>query len=853
MIVYLSFIFFLSGAAALLFETIWFRQAGLMFGNSVWASSLVMASFMGGLAFGNALTARYGGRIRLLLPTYALIEAAIGIAGFGLVLLFPVLTPVMAPLFRGFLSQPEVLNLVRLGLAFLLMVTPATAMGATLPVLVRAMSDGGQDFGRAFGRLYGWNTLGAAAGAVAGEWFLIERLGIRGTGLTAAALYCIAALAAVALWRRGGLGAGREDDAGDGAQNGRPGGRRLLAAAFVCGATFLALEVVWFRFLLLFVFGSSLTFATMLSVVLLGIAAGALVASAWLKRQPDAHRFLPLIALATGLATSQAYVAFSQFLPRQGRVFLPDQASVLVAALRLMFPTALLSAVLFTFLGQALKERRAGAARTAGLLTLANTMGAMAGALVGGFVLLPQLGTEQSLFALSAAYGIVALLALSARRGGNEITRPEASALVLGAAVFVALLALFPFGLMRNHFLRIVAARWSGDGSRLVAVREGLTETILYLRKDLWEEPAYYRLQMNAISMSGTTYTGRRYMGLFAYLPLAVRPESKRALLISYGVGTTARALTDNASLESIDVVDISRDVLEMSRIVYPPPERHPLDDPRVRVHVEDGRFFLLTSDRSYDVITAEPPPPKYAGIVNLYSREYFRLLHDRLADGGVASYWLPTHHMAPSEAKAIIRGFCDAFDDCSLWTGFGPHWILLGTRHARGPIGEEDFTRQWRDPLVGPTLRAVGLEVPEQLGTLFIADAPALRELTQGIPPLDDDHPQRLSLRDGPEAGPVYWPFAEIRARQARFAQSELIRRLWPPSLRERSLAFFDQSEPLERFCWANFGVLRAGLPEVLATLRSSQLRVPVLWILGGDERMLGIARRAASRTATT
>src|SRR2546428_5866063 len=106
----------------------------------------------------------------------------------------------------------------------------------------------------------------------------------------------------------------------------------------------------------------------------------------------------------------------------------------------------------------------------------------------------------------------------------------------------------------------------------------------------------------NGLTMSGTHYRGLRYMKLFVYWPVALHPDPKRALLISYGVGSTAKALTDTAGLESIDVVDISRDILETSRLVFPPSQTHPLDDSRVHVHVEDGRFFLLTSDRRYDL-----------------------------------------------------------------------------------------------------------------------------------------------------------------------------------------------------------------------------------------------------------
>ena len=185
-------------------------------------------------------------------------------------------------------------------------------------------------------------------------------------------------------------------------------------------------------------------------------------------------------------------------------------------------------------------------------------------------------------------------------------------------------------------------------------------------------------------------------MSLFVHWPLALKPDVSSALLISYGIGITAKTLTNFPELESIEVVDISRDILELSRDVAMFREGHPLDDPRVRVHVEDGRFFLQTVDRSVDLITGEPPPPKSAGIVNLYSREYFHLLRARLAPGGLATYWLPIYQMQPDEGRAIVRAFCDAFPDCTLWTGRGFEWMLAGSRDYSGPASAEGLARLW-------------------------------------------------------------------------------------------------------------------------------------------------------------
>jgi len=274
-------------------------------------------------------------------------------------------------------------------------------------------------------------------------------------------------------------------------------------------------------------------------------------------------------------------------------------------------------------------------------------------------------------------------------------------------------------------------------------------------------KPVYSRLVTNGFSMSGTHLTGKRYMRLFAYWPMLLHQAPlRRALVVCYGVGVTAAAVTSQKSVESIDVVEISPDVVAMSDIIYPPDER-PLRDRRVRLHIEDGRYFLQTTDLRFDLITGEPPPPLTPGTVNLYTREYFQLLYDRLAEGGIATYWLPVAGRGEYDVKAIIRAFCDVFDDCSLWNGTPFDWMLVGTRQAPGPAPQANFSAAWNDPVVWPRLREIGFEVPQQIGATFLGDARYLRGLTAETLPLTDNHPQRLrprparlSLADAPGVG---------------------------------------------------------------------------------------------------
>ena len=592
----------------------------------------------------------------------------------------------------------------RAAVAFGLMLLPATAMGATLPLLTRALAPHSPRFGIALGRLYGWNTLGGVAGAIASETLLVPRLGLTRTAFVAAALNLAAVVVALALDRSLGAAAAVPVAPAEAVPSAATASRsrlaRLLASAFLAGGILLALEVVWFRFLELFVFGTQLAFALMLATVLAGIALGGLVAAAWLRQRAEAARALVVLALLAGVATVTSYAGFEPaHAPWAG-----EAGRTLWLALVLMLPTSLVSGVLFTLLGAAIRDEVMGDAAAAGWLTLANTVGAALGAPLAGLVLLPVLGVERSLFALAAGYALLALAVLPWSRG---LPRP---ALFAAGGVALLVMLLFPFGLMQGRFLRSLVAAMAGDGAHVVAFREGPTETAILLQTDWGGAPVYQQLVTNAHSMTSSIFYGRRYMKLFAYWPLALRPQARRALLISYGLGNTAEALVRAPGLERIDVVDTSRTILALSPLAARGGAGDPLGDPRVRVHVEDGRFFMRAGGAGYDIITAEPPPPHAAGIASLYSLEYFRLTRSRLAPGGIATHWLPVNQLPLAGARAVVRAFCEAFEDCSLWTGAGYDWILAGTNGAAAP-SESDFARPWAEAGTGGDLREIGVE----------------------------------------------------------------------------------------------------------------------------------------------
>jgi spermidine synthase len=385
--------------------------------------------------------------------------------------------------------------------------------------------------------------------------------------------------------------------------------------------------------------------------------------------------------------------------------------------------------------------------------------------------------------------------------------------------------------------------------ARVVKKIEGTSDTYQLLRRDLFGEPYYYRLLTDAFSMSATNPRNQRYMRSFAYLPLAFRPESEDVLLICYGCGVTADALLHGPNVKRMDVVDISKEVFRLADFYTGINYSNPLRDPRTHAVVQDGRFFLQASPQQYDIISGEPPPPKVPGSVNLYTEEFFSLMKSRLKEGGIATFWLPIAQLRVQESKAILRAFHNAFSNALVWAYADDEWIMMGINGPGRKASEVQIRRLWSEPATGEDLQRIGVEVPQQLGALFLMDGEEIDRITPDIAPLVDNYPKRLSDLLGDEKANFRFASAYMDAPSAanRFVRSPMIARIWPETLNKSMTSLFAVRET--RFLSERIGTNK--LAELDLYLRGSRLRTPVLEVLGSDEFRLAIAERIASNSA--
>jgi spermidine synthase len=755
----LHLLFFASGAAGLIYEVVWVRQFATVFGSSVYSVAIVTSLFMcglglGGFAAGRFADARFREDPRAPLRWYGRFELAIGALGLTLALVLPQLESVSAaissyvPDEAGWYRLTTAASVARYAIAALLLAPITLLMGGTLTLLVRQIVASEVDAaGWRIGTLYAVNTAGAALGCLATDLALVPALGIRGTQSLAVALNLAAGLGALALARRPGAAPLPAAPAAPAAAE--PSPRALLGftalALGLTGFTSMGLQVVWFRHLISVFGGYRPTFSLLLFVILSGLWIGSLVGGACERRM---RRPLLLYAVAVALFAASSLGGLAAFDVEQVKLAGFGERSDLLWTLAVHWSpvrAALwLVGIPMVFLGTAFPLANAHVQRSvarvgdrAGALYLANTAGGVLGSLLAGFVLLPRLGMQRAaLLLVAATLASLAALQLAGRGARAGERRARADRAVFSGSWALGLAALLGFArLPADHLLGRVLS--FPPKLEVLALNEGVNETIVIL-----EQPGVFRsLFTNGHSMSSTSVDGQRYMRSFAHVPLLLHEAPRKAMVMCFGVGNTLAA-TLLHPLESIDMVDYSADVLRHAGY-FEEANGRPLEDPRVRVFVNDARQHLrMQPPESYDLITGEPPPIPYAGVVNLYSREFFALARSRLRPGGLLSYWFPVDQVSEAAARQVVAAFVGVFPESVLLSGYGNELVLLGSNGARPQLDLARFAARSADPRIARDLRRIMMDRPEELAGSFAASAETMRRASRDAAPVTDDRP---------------------------------------------------------------------------------------------------------------
>jgi spermidine synthase len=730
----LSFLFLLSGFSALVYQIVWLRLLGLVFGVTVYAASAVLTSFMAGLAIGSVAGGRLADRARSPLRAFALLELGIAASALTVPLALDAAGGLYAALHARAPDGLLQLTIARLVCSGLILLVPTTLMGASLPLLARHVTQSGGAAASRIGVLYAANTAGGIAGTVLAGFTLIGSIGVTATARLAAAINIAAGLGAFLLARRTGAAASAAATAP--AAGPQPdamavSGRLMPIAVVVALAGFagLALEVVWFRLLTLFLTATTYAFTTMLATVLLGIAAGSAIAAARVGKSADPVKALVRIQIWTGVLVPLSMTALTHTYRIGWRTSGLVQACVVS-----MLPATLMMGATFPFALSIWLRGAIGVGRHVGALYAVNVCGAVAGALAGGFLLLPGLGSRGSLLFLAALYVASGLFLAASLAAGRALVRTGAVACVLFAAAALSVPDIYTAVIPRRH----------GGGERPIFRAEGVQTTAA-----VHHQPSGHRvLYLDGLHQANDTRDMVRVHSEIGQLPMALHPDPARALVIGIGGGVTAGAVAVHRGTET-DVVELASSV-----VAAVPFFSHVNGDllrrPNVHVRVDDGRSYLRLTDRRYDVVTADLIQPIHAGAGNLYALEYFRLARGVLRDGGLMMQWIGQREEA--HYKLIMRTFLQAFPHATLWSNGS---LMIGSRQPLR-ISRAAFERRLANPDVRFAFALVGLERFESLLERYTAGPDDMRRFVGEGPVLTDDRPLLEYHRSLAGTGPL-------------------------------------------------------------------------------------------------
>jgi len=763
----LYLLFFLSGAAALVYQVLWVRSLALVFGGSHLAVTTVLAVFMGGLALGGWWFGRVADRSTRPLRLYGVLElgiAASALAFLGLLEAFPHL---YAPLARLREGDRLWLTLLRVAFGALALIAPTTLMGGTLPVLVRFVSRGPSRRAAPLAFLYGFNTLGAVVGTFLAAFVLLPSIGVLrayGVALAVNVAIGLASLALTAPAAQDGATTRVDEDrphrgAGDAPEPAEPfTGRLVLWGIGISGFCALGYEVLWTRTLAMIVGTSVYGFAIMLIAFLAGIAAGS-----------HAHVLLPRFARAStggiraataSFGLAQIAIGVAAFATTVALRDLPAHATALqgwfrsasgefgarqiasfVLAFAFMAVPAFFMGFSFPVAGEIHARRRDTVGASTGQVLAVNTVGAILGSAGSGFVLLYLLGLERSILTLCAVNVGTGVAVLAANVPRSRTVAKSAVATIAGAtAIGIAALAVAPddFRIWDRDYFAVYRNNQRSAFATPEKIADAVANTdVLYYHQGANEIISVIRPKGGATSIlvdgkvvASSNLEDIQCQRTLGHLPMLAHPDPRSVFVLGLGTGMTLGSTSLHPGVEEIVLAELEPAVIPAAR-EFAGFNHSVLDDPRLRVIHEDGRNYLRTTRKTFDVITADPVHPWTGGAAYLYTDEYFRTARARLSPGGVMCQWLPIYELTVDDLRSVVRTFADNFNHVALWlTHYDAELIAsdepldfderrLAARMARGRIADD--------------LAEVDMGSPREFLSYFVAGNRGVRAFASG------------------------------------------------------------------------------------------------------------------------
>jgi spermidine synthase len=755
---------FASGAASLVYELIWFRHLTLVFGASLYALSAVLCAFMMGLAGGAWIMGRVLARDSIkmepgkLIRVYGLLEGLIGLYA----LCFPIGLSLLEKLYPLILPESGQVglsvHLLEFFLSTLLMFPATLLMGATLP-LVGCWATGNQTE-KVFTQvslLYGVNTFGAVFGCLFTQFIAIRIWGVQGATWFAVALnvivffvcYCRAQI----FYAEASSPVKTETKKRKKQQDTEvsPAIGLLVFAMFAySGMASLSSEILWTR-ILVFPMGSTLySFALILATFLLGIALGSLTANKLLGQSHRVLKFIGIeiaigifcIAILPVLANLTEWISFVDHY-----FYSLDSSPEKIILIRSLFAFALMFlptfgfGLLFPLANHIYSYRFTGVGKILGNTYSINTVGAVLGTILTPFVFIPLWGIRLSLYGI---YAVLILFGIYVLARVREF-KPASTVMMLGVMLFVLVLG-------KEYLVPEIETQQVGQGNfsrlevnvpvdriSLLDYKEGEFSTISVVEDKQSRARTIYLDGFSTATVS-SAFSGSTYMQAMGFVPMALHPAPKRVLVIGFGTGNTLGTASLFPGAE-VHGVEIDENVLEFSKW-FSQWNHDVLNRPNTKMFIQDGRAYLKWTESTYDVIIMEPMSPLQAGVVNLYSKEFYELALSRLKEDGLLVQWLPLHLVGPEDARSITHTFDQVFPEFSVWNSFLTRIVMLVGSRNPVTLDKNHFETLMGNAQLKHMAEEMKVNSFLDFADFYITDGKQLSHFLTGAGEITDDSP---------------------------------------------------------------------------------------------------------------
>ena len=753
--------FIVSGATGLIYEVLWARMLGLVFGATTLAVSTVLAAFMGGLALGSALAGKLAPRIKKPLATYGLME--IGIAAYALLvpLLFRWIDHVYALIWQQFQPGFFAFSLWRFVLSGLVLLVPTTLMGATLPVLAAAVVYSSGRNSNSVTRLYACNLAGAILGTLAAGFVLLPALGVRTTIAVAAVLNVIVGGVAIILQRRTQATAavGQIDAEVDGPRLDFGSSRFWIFAALASGFVTISTQVSWTRILTMIIGSSTYAFSIVVALFLIGLAAGA-----WFVARKDRTDKLRAMILKVEALTAISLLLSLFVLNKLPAMLIHvglgfDTSSwagllflqILSATLLILVPALLMGMVMPLVLVWASGDQAKAVSRV-GRSYAVNTIGAIAGAFITGFVLIPKTSTR---FTLLLAATCCLVVAAAAYKPGESRDPALKRSLAVGLTV-VLVIVLFLVAPRMNladlsigaydSLVRVLAQTregtkeetGAGDSAavhELLMYQEGPTATVSVRR-----DQNTVSMAINGRTNASDSVYDMPTQVMLGQIPLLIAPKIDTGLIIGYATGITVGSMLQSP-IKSVTCVELEPGTVDGSKF-FDHINNRPLDDPRTTLIIDDARAFLRVTPNRYDMIVSEPSHPWVPGVANLFTQEFFELGRARLNDEGIFVQWVQIYQLSTDSLRSVLATYHKVFPHVLVFRvgglNKGKDLLLVGSNR---PLNLDRLSERFMDQRMTAEMARVDLKSEADVTAWFVCDESRLGPAVAGAKINTDDN----------------------------------------------------------------------------------------------------------------